>query len=166
MESFASMPGLRAGQGVSGVTCPCPFVDPSEVHQMIERKLRTKRLAWMVGIAIGAVSFASLALAESEQTLRFGPKLTTDRPVRAVVGPSIRLDEQGRISLAWVEEDKDTRTVFYSRTEKPEGPIGASVIVNQPTEAPYMRQEAPALAIVGDDGVPDLGPDPSESDGG
>ena len=118
---------------------------------MIDRVGRTKRLAWMVGIAIGAVSLTSLALAESEQPLRFGPKLTTDRPVRAVVGPSIRLDEQGHIALAWVEEDKDTRTVFYSRTEKPEGPIGASVTVNQPTEMPYMRQEAPALAIIGDE---------------
>ena len=118
---------------------------------MIERIFRTTRLAWMVGMAISAVSLTSLALAEPDQSLRFGPKLTTDRPVRAVVGPSVRIDEQGRISLAWMEEDKDKRTVFYSRTEKQGGPIGAPVTVNQPTEAPYSRQEAPALAVVGDD---------------
>lgn len=118
---------------------------------MVERKFRTKRPAWMVGIALSALSLASMALAEPEQTLRFGPKLTTDHRVRAVVGPSVRIDDEGRISLAWVEEDKDKRTVLYSRTEKSEGPIGAPVTVNHPTEAPYMRQEAPALAAAGDD---------------
>jgi hypothetical protein len=118
---------------------------------MIERKFRTKIPAWMVGIAISAVSLASMVLAEPGQALRFGPRLTTDHKVRAVVGPSVRMDDEGRISLAWMEEDKDIRTVFYARTEKSEGPIGAPVKVNQPTEAPYMRQEAPALAVAGDD---------------
>ncbi len=118
---------------------------------MIERIVRTMRLAWMVGMAISAVSLGSMALAEPEQPLRFGPKLTTDRPVRAVVGPSVRIDDEGRISLAWVEEEKDLRRVLYARTEKSGGPIGAPVTVNQLTEAPYMRQEAPALAVAGDD---------------
>ena len=116
---------------------------------MIERKLRTKKLAWMFGIAISAVSLASMVLAEPDQALRFDQKLTTDHPVRAVVGPSVRIDDEGNISLAWMEEDKETRAVLYARTEKSGGPIGAPVKVNQPTEAPYMRQEAPALAVVG-----------------
>ncbi len=118
---------------------------------MIERKFKTKRLAWMVGMAISVVSLASMAMAELDQSLRFGQKLTTDRPVRAVVGPSVRIDDEGRISLAWMEEDKEIRRVLYARTEKSGGPIGAPVTVNQPTEAPYSRQEAPALAVVGDD---------------
>ncbi len=118
---------------------------------MIERTFRTKKLAWMVGIVISTVSLASMALAEPDQSLRFGPKLTTDRPVRAVVGPSVRIDDEGRISLAWMEEDKEIRRVLYARAEKSGGPIGAPVTVNQPTEAPYSRQEAPALAVVGDD---------------
>lgn len=118
---------------------------------MIERTFRTKRLAWMVGIAISVVSLVPMALAEPDQSLRFGPKLTTDHKVRAVVGPSVQIDNEGRISLAWVEEDKDIRTVLYARTEKPGGPMGAPVTVNQPTEAPYMRQEAPALAVVRND---------------
>ena len=117
---------------------------------MIERKFRTTGLAWMAGMAISVVSLAPLALAEPDQTLQFGSKLTTDHKVRAVVGPSVRIDDEGRISLAWVEEDKDVRTVLYARTEQPEGPIGTPVKVNQSTEAPYMRQEAPALAVVGD----------------
>ncbi len=118
---------------------------------MIERTFSTKGWAWMVGLAISTVSLAPMALAEPDQALRFGPKLTTDRPVRAVVGPSVRIDDEGRISLAWMEEDKELRTVLYARAEKSGGPIGAPVGVNQPTEAPYMRQEAPALAVVGDD---------------
>ncbi|TKB94586.1 MAG: hypothetical protein E8D41_03280 [Nitrospira sp.] len=118
---------------------------------MIKRTISTQRLAWMVGVAFSVVSFVPMALAESDQSLRFGLKLTTDHRVRAVVGPSVQIDNEGRISLAWVEEDKDLRTVLYARTEKPEGPIGTPVKVNQPTEAPYMRQEAPALALAGND---------------
>ena len=117
---------------------------------MLERTFKNKQHAWMVGIAISAASLVSMALAEPDQALRFGPKLTTDHNVRAVVGPSVRIDDEGRISLAWMEEDKETRAVLYARTEKPGGPIGAPVKVSQPTEAPYMRQEAPALAVVGD----------------
>ena len=118
---------------------------------MIERTFSTQSLALMVGIMISTVSLVPMALAEPDQSLRFGPKLTADHRVRAVVGPSVKIDDEGRISLAWIEEDKDIRTVVYSRTDKSGGPIGAPVTVNQPAEAPYMRQEAPALAVVGDD---------------
>ena len=118
---------------------------------MIERKFTTKRLAWTVGVALSIVAIASMALAEPDQVLRFSSKLTTDRPVRAVVGPSVWIDGEGRISLAWMEEDKEIRRVLYARTEQPGGPIGDPVIVNQPAEVPYSRQEAPALAVVGDD---------------
>ena len=118
---------------------------------MIEQKFRFKKLAWMVGAVISVVSLTSMAPAEPDQTLRLGPKLTTDHRVRAVVGPSVQIDNESRISLAWIEEDKDLRTVFYARTENSGELIGAPVRVNQPTEAPYMRQEAPALAVVRDD---------------
>lgn len=118
---------------------------------MIERTFRTKRLAWIVGVAIGVVSLAPMALAESDQSLQFGSKLTTDHKVRAVVGPSVRIDDEGRISLAWMEEDKDIRAVLYARIEKSKESIGAPVKVNQPTESPYMRQEAPALTVVRDE---------------
>jgi hypothetical protein len=118
---------------------------------MIERTFRMKRLAWLIGVAISTSSFMPMALAEPEQTVRFGPKLTTDHKVRAVVGPSVQIDNEGHISLAWVEEDKDIRRVLYAKTESPAGPIGVPVTVNQPTEAPYMRQEAPTLAVAGTD---------------
>jgi hypothetical protein len=118
---------------------------------MIERTFRMKRLASMVGAIISLISFVSMAWAEPDQSLRFGQKLTMDHRVRAVVGPSVKIDDEGRISLAWVEEDKELRRVLYARTEKMEGPIGAPVTVNQPTEEPYMRQEAPAMAVVGDE---------------
>jgi hypothetical protein len=117
---------------------------------MLELTFRTKRLGWVVGIAISALVFTSTAMATPDSPAVFGPKLTTDHPVRAVVGPSIRIDDEGRIALAWLEEDKDTRTLFYAGTKRPEGPIGTPVRVNQTNEAPYMRQESPALAVAGD----------------
>ena len=118
---------------------------------MIERTFSTQSLAMIVGMAISAVSLVPMAGAEPDHSLQFGPKLTTDHKVRGVVGPSVNIDDDGRISLAWVEENKDLRTVFYSRTEKPGGPMGTRVTVNQPIDAPYMRQEAPAMAVVGHD---------------
>ncbi len=118
---------------------------------MIGRTFRMKKLTWLLGVALSLVSLVPMAMAEPDQAIRFGPKLTTDHKVRAVVGPSIAIDNEGRISLAWVEEEKEQRRVLYSRTDKIEGPMGHSVTVNQPTEVPYMRQESPALAVAGND---------------
>jgi hypothetical protein len=109
------------------------------------------RIAGCFGIACSLLLCASITLAESAPTFVLGPKVTADRKVRSVVGPSVRIDDQGQISLAWVEEEKETRTVLYSRIEKVEGPIGELVRVNGSSEVPYSRQEAPALALSGDD---------------
>ena len=116
---------------------------------MLQWIFRNKKPAWL-GVAISAASLVSIALAEPGQSLQFGPKLTTDHNVRAVIGPSVRIDDEGHISLAWVEEDKETRALLYARTEKPGERFGTPIKVNQSTEAPYMRQEAPALAVDGD----------------
>jgi len=117
---------------------------------MLERTFRTKRLGWVVGMAMSALAFTSTAMTTPDSPVVFGPKLTTDHPVRVVVGPSVRIDDEGRISLAWVEEDKEIRSVLYAGTEQPGGRIGTPVKVNQSAESPYMRQESPSLAVVGD----------------
>ena len=117
---------------------------------MLERTFRTKRMGWVAGMAIIALVITSTAMATPDSPVVFGPKLTIDHPVRVVVGPSVRIDDEGRISLAWVEEDKDMRSVLYAATEQAEGRIGTPVKVNLSSESPYMRQESPALAVVGD----------------
>lgn len=109
------------------------------------------RIAWCIGIAGSLLCCASMASAESAPAFTLGPKVTADRKVRSVVGPSVRIDDRGRVSLAWVEEEKETRTVLYSRLEKVDGPVGEVVRVNGSGEVPYSRQEAPALALSGDD---------------
>jgi len=90
-------------------------------------------------------------LAESDQAFTFGPKVVTDRKVRSVAGPSVRIDDAGHISVAWMEEDKEVRAVLYAHLDNGRGPIGTPVLVNSPTEVPYIRQEAPALAASGDE---------------
>ncbi|HEY7533053.1 MAG TPA: sialidase family protein, partial [Nitrospiraceae bacterium] len=101
---------------------------------------------------MGSVFFSTLpAVAESDPSFTFGPKLMTDRKVRTVVGPSVHVDEAGHISLAWIEEDKDTRSVLYTRLVKTETPFKTLVRVNSPTEVPYIRQEAPALTSSGEE---------------
>ncbi|ULA64153.1 MAG: Sialidase domain-containing protein [Nitrospira sp.] len=104
-----------------------------------------------IGLAGGLLLCASLALAESAPPFVLGPKVAMDRKVRTVAGPSVRIDDRGQISLAWIEEDKDIRTVLFSRIEKSWSSIGELVQVNGPGEVPYSRQEAPALIASGDD---------------
>ena len=92
-------------------------------------------------------SFVSAEATDSSPIV--GPKYTTVHNVKNVVGPSVQIDDQGRIAAAWVEEDKDARTILFARSEKPGGPLGPAVAVNQPSENPYYRQEAPALVVRG-----------------
>ncbi len=109
------------------------------------------RVVGCFGVVSSLLLCATIALAESAPSFVLGPKVTTDRKVRSVIGPSVRIDDQGQISLAWVEEEKESRTVLYSRIEKAGGSLGEVVRVNGPGEVPYSRQEAPALTSSGDD---------------
>jgi hypothetical protein len=94
---------------------------------------------------------ALLSAGTPESSPAFGLKHTTAHHVKSVVGPSVQIDDQGMVSAAWVEEDKEARTILFARSEAPGGPLGAPVAVNQPGENPYYRQEAPALIVRGQD---------------
>ncbi|MBP8116721.1 MAG: hypothetical protein KAY09_03220, partial [Nitrospira sp.] len=80
-----------------------------------------------------------------------GAKQITEHNVKSLVGPSVQVDEQGLVSLAWMEEEKDVRSVLYARSLEPGGPMGAPVRINRPEDVPYWRQEAPALVVQGED---------------
>jgi hypothetical protein len=86
-----------------------------------------------------------------ESQITFGPKFSTMHQVKNLVGPTVRIDEQGRIGMTWVEEEKETRTLLFAKSDGPDEPLGAPVRVNRPSENPYYRQEAPALALRGSD---------------
>lgn len=87
----------------------------------------------------------------SEPPVAMGSKSVTVHQAKNVVGPTVQIDDQGFVFAAWVEEDKDTRTILFARSDKPGGPLGKPVLVNRPNEAIYYRQESPALAIRGND---------------
>ncbi|MBD0316138.1 MAG: exo-alpha-sialidase [Nitrospiraceae bacterium] len=89
--------------------------------------------------------------AADEPQISVGPKLSTTRQVKNLVGPTVQIDDRGRIGVTWVEEDQETRTVFFATSEAPGVPLGVPVNVNRPSENPYYRQEAPALAMRGSD---------------
>jgi hypothetical protein len=80
-----------------------------------------------------------------------GEKIVTEHKAKIVAGPSVQIDERGTVSLAWMEEDKDIRSVMYARSTTPGGPLGAAIRVNRPDELPYWRQEAPAMVVQGDE---------------
>ena len=86
-----------------------------------------------------------------ESVTTMGPKWMTVHQVKSLVGPSVQIDEQGIVSAAWVEEDKDRRTILFARSDRPDGPLGLPVPVNQPGENVYYRQESPALAVHGNE---------------
>lgn len=105
-----------------------------------------------VGVALAVGWPTKLRSAEApESSPAFGPKHVTVHHVKGVVGPSVQIDDEGMISATWVEEDKDTRTILFSRSKTQGGPLGTPVSVNQPGESPYYRQEAPALIVRGQD---------------
>ncbi len=85
----------------------------------------------------------------SEPAIRLGTKTMTVHQVKNVVGPSVQIDEEGFVSAAWIEEDKETRTIFFARSEQPGGPLGTPVPVHQSTESVYYRQESPAITVRG-----------------
>ncbi|MCC2640866.1 MAG: uncharacterized protein K0S45_1279 [Nitrospira sp.] len=94
-----------------------------------------------------------LATAQAELALPYelGEKVVTERKVKAMVGPSVQVGEQGDIALAWTEEDKDVRSVLFARSIAPGGPMGQPVRINRAEESPYWRQEAPAMVVQGKD---------------
>lgn len=102
----------------------------------------------MIATIVVASWPATLRSAETpDSSAAFGPRHMTVHHVKGVVGPSVQIDSQGLISAAWVEEDKDTRTILFARSKTPGGPLGTPVAVNQPGETPYYRQESPALIV-------------------
>lgn len=110
-----------------------------------------KTVGWRLALGLSLAVPLATAQAEPPLPYEFGPKFVTEHKVKALVGPSIQVGEQGDIALAWMEEDKDVRSVFYARSAEPGGSMGAPVRINCPEDVPYWRQEAPALVVSGDE---------------
>lgn len=113
--------------------------------------VREGRCSLMAATGLWCVMTGGPVWAEPFSEVQLGAKWTTEHKVKSLVGPSVQVDEQGRISLSWMEEDKDVRSVLYARSAEPGGPMGAPVRINRPEDVPYWRQEAPALVVQGED---------------
>lgn len=109
------------------------------------------RPALCAGLLLGLLPMTPVAFAETALPWELGPKITTEHKVKSLVGPSMQIDEAGSLSLAWMEENKEVRSVLYARSTEPGGPMGAPVRINRAEDIPYWRQEAPALVVQGDD---------------
>ncbi|MBM4123779.1 MAG: exo-alpha-sialidase [Nitrospira sp.] len=106
----------------------------------------------MVALGGAALVVAAEPGNRSAAEIKLGPKQTIDHAARSVSGPSLKVDERGTVHITWMEEDKkEVRSVRYARILQPGGPVGVPVHVNQPDESPYWRQEAPALAVNGEE---------------
>lgn len=106
---------------------------------------------WVPGLVLTVLLLPAPASRASEPSVAFGPKNITVHNSKNIVGPSVQIDEAGYLAAAWVEEDREIRTIFFAKSEQPGGPLGKPVQVNAPSENPYYRQEAPALVVRGND---------------
>lgn len=113
--------------------------------------LSEKSLGGLLGLGLALAVPIAAAGAELAGPFELGPKFTTEHKVKSLVGPSVQIDDAGSVSLAWMEENKDVRSVLYARSSAPGGPMGAAVRINRAEDVPYWRQEAPALVVQGDD---------------
>ncbi|MFO0766883.1 MAG: sialidase family protein [Nitrospiraceae bacterium] len=114
---------------------------------------RLRSIGWgSIGVTamLGAAE-ATLAAADPPAGMQLAPKQVTEHKVKVVAGPSVQIDERGVVSLAWMEDDKDVRTLMYARGNEPGGTVGSPVRINRPDETPYWRQEAPAMVVSGDE---------------
>lgn len=104
-----------------------------------------------VAVALTGIPFLVPSGAAAESQVGLGQKFVTTHQIKNLIGPTVQIDEQGLVAATWVEEEKETRTIWFAKSTQPGGPLGTPVRVNQPSENPYYRQEAPALAIRGND---------------
>ncbi|BCA55761.1 conserved exported protein of unknown function [Nitrospira sp. KM1] len=111
----------------------------------------SRRAGWFAVYGVWLALSATSAWSGSQLPVEFGQKDVHTHHVKSVVGPSVHIDEKGFIAAAWVEEDKDVRTIFFAKSDTPGGPLGQPVRVNDPSESPYYRQESPALSLHGND---------------
>ncbi len=92
---------------------------------------------------------AITAWAENLEPYRLGEKQVVEVKAKAMVGPSVRVDERGAVALAWMEDDKDLRSVVFARGTGQGQGIGPTVRVTRAEDSVYWRQEAPALVVEG-----------------
>jgi hypothetical protein len=117
---------------------------------LLERR-PTRGLVGLFLVVVWSMVASQAWASTPESQVAFGPKGVTVHHVKNLVGPSVQIDEEGFVSATWVEEEKETRTIFFAKSEKPGGPLGTPVRVNQPSENPYYRQESPAVVMHGGD---------------
>lgn len=105
--------------------------------------------------AVAIVSSACLVMlgcvGTLDSSITVGPKHMAVHQATRLVGPSVQINERGVVSAVWVEDDKESRTIYFARAEQTGQPLGKSVPVNQPDENVYFQQESPAVAVRGEE---------------
>lgn len=104
----------------------------------------------LLSLAIAPPAQPSQLSGAVPKEVALGTRSTIDISAKAVVGPSVVTDDRDRIHLVWVEEHQQGRTIRYTSTEPADQRFRPAVAVHGADEAPYWRQEAPALGVRGE----------------
>ena len=75
--------------------------------------------ASVIGVLLSLSSGRPLAGEPASSSLTMGPKTIMSHQAKAVVGPSVQVDEQGRAHLAWTEEDREVRSLWHAKSDGP-----------------------------------------------
>lgn len=96
--------------------------------------------------------FALLALAfilpeAAWGAITFGPLALLEHRSKAVSPPAAAIDDEGRIYIAWFEEEKDVNSLYVAVSNDSGKSFLSEVRVNGPGEEPSGVHDAPALAL-------------------
>lgn len=77
----------------------------------------------------------------------FGPPAVLEHRSKAVSPPAAAIDENGRILIAWFEEEKDVNSIYVAVSSDSGKTFSPEVRVNGPADEPAGVHDAPAMVL-------------------
>jgi len=114
---------------------------------MAYRVLATILLSAGLLIAGGTAIGLAVEPAGPVPALQFGPKQIVEHGTKTVSGPSLQVDESGAIHVAWIEEEKEVRSLFYLKADAETKTLSSPIRVNGLEEQVAAVHQSPSLAL-------------------
>lgn len=98
--------------------------------------------------AIFVLVFLAFALPQAARgAVTFGPQAMYEHRSKSVSPPAATIDDEGRIFVAWLEEEKDVNSLYLAVSNDSGKSFSPEVRVNGATDAPAAVHDAPAMAL-------------------
>ncbi len=97
--------------------------------------------------AAGALPGAAAEPAGPASPLQLGAKRVVEHGTKTVSGPSLQVSESEAVHMAWIEEEKEVRGLYYLKTEAEAKTLPSPIPVKGPEEAVAAVHQSPGLAL-------------------